>query len=498
MSSVHLPVLVTVLPLPVALVLPLLKRRWSAAIAGPVSVTILLVSTVAAAVSLASVIAHGAYRYTFGGWTSAIGVEFVVNEYTAVMALLFTVTALLITVYALREARSDVQPGVTGGYFTLILVTVFSMVGLAYTNDLFNLYVFMEVLSISSCAIVTINGHKDNLYAGLKYLIIGTVGSITILLGMAMLYMVSGTLNISMNGEVMTRLWVQYPVNVRIALVLILVGFGIKAAVFPMHTWLPGAHSVAPAPSSAILSALVVKAYIVGALKVLFVGFGTETLLSTFVPPALVWVGLAAMLAGSGLALGQQKVKRILAYSTVAHIGFIVLGIGLFTETGLTVALFHVIAHALLKTGLFLSAGAVIHRTGKQFVGEYAGVGYRMPLTMLVFTTCALGMIGIPGTNGFISKWYLIVAAAEAGRPIVLPFILLSSFMNALYYIPIVTRAFIQRSTAEDHVMRRDEIPWSTRLPLTVIALLVVTTGLFPNAVMGIVRVSAVQLLGGF
>lgn len=498
MSSYHLPVIVTLLPLPAALIIPLLRRERASRTAGPLSVGVLVVSASAAIVSLYAVTVNGAYRYSFGGWPATIGIEFAVTEFTSVMALLVAVVSLLIVIYALHDTGTDLPKGVTGGYFTLILITVFAMMGMVYTNDLFNLYVFMEMLSISSCAIVTITGKRENLFAGLKYLIIGTVGSITVLLGMALLYMVSGNLNMSANGVMMTTLWNRYPLNIRIALVLILTGFGIKAAVFPLHTWLPDAHSVAPAPSSALLSALVVKAYLLGALKVLFVVFGVNVLRRTSVTDVLMWVGLVAMISGSLLALGQQKVKRILAYSTVSHIGYIVLGFGIASPAGISVALFHIIAHALLKSGLFLSVGAVIHRTGKQYVGEYAGVGYRMPLTMLVFSISALGMIGVPGTNGFMSKWYLILAAAEAGRLIVLPFILLSSFLNALYYIPIITRAFVQRSTAEDHIMKRDHIPLSTRIPLMMIAFLVILTGLFPGLVMPILRIAATSLLGAY
>lgn len=498
MTDAHLPVLVTVLPLVAALVLPLMPRRFGIVRAGLIAAAVLAVTSIGAVASLGSTLLSGPVRYTFGGWSASIGVEFVVTTFSAPMAALFSVIAFLVVVYALREVGEDVQPGVTAGYYTLILVTTAAMLGMVYTNDLFNMYVFMEMLSIASCAIVTINGKRENLFAGLKYLIIGTVGSITVLFGIALLYMVSGTLNMSLTREMIPVLWEQNPLNVRMAIALIITGFGIKAAVFPMHTWLPDAHSVAPAPSSALLSALVVKAYLLGAIKVLFVVVGLETLLQTAVPLVLTWVGLTAMLAGSGLALGQTRVKRVLAYSTVAHIGYIVLGIGLASPAGLSAALFHIIAHALLKTALFLSVGAVIHHTGKQYVSEIAGVGYRMPVTMLVFSVAALGMIGIPGTNGFMSKWYLILAAAEARRAVVLPIILVSSFLNALYYVPIVTRAFIQRSSADDHIMKRDRLPYTTSAPLVIIAGLVILTGLYPELIMVIIRQATNVLIQGF
>lgn len=497
MTSVHLPVLITVLPLATALFIPLVPRRLTTRVAGTASVAVLTFGSVAAVVSLFGVLGQGGFRYTFGDWTAAIGVEFAVTHFSAVVALLVTVVTLLVLVYTLRDRGPDVQPGVTGSFYMLVLVNAAAMLGIAYTNDLFNLYVFMEMLSIASCAIVTINGKRDNLYAGLKYLIIGTVGAITILFGMAILYMLTGHLNMSINGGLMAAVWTEHPVALRLALVLILVGFAIKAAVFPMHTWLPDAHTVAPAPSSAILSSLVVKIYLVGAMKILFVVVGVEVLNQTNIFFVLTWVGMIAMVSGSVLALGQQKVKRILACSTVVNVGYIVLAVGIATEAAVSVAIFHLVSHALLKAGLFLSVGAVIHRTGKQYVHEFAGAGYNMPLTMTVFTICALGMVGIPGTNGFMSKWYLILAAAGADRPIVLPVVLLSSFLNSLYFIPIVTRAFIQRSRSEDHIMRKDNLPLSTSLPLVTIALLVVVTGLYPELIMPTIRQAAGFLLAG-
>ncbi len=497
MTSVHLPVVITVLPLATALFIPLVPRRVTAVVAGAVSVAVLTFASVAALFSLFGVIGGGEFRYTFGNWTAAIGVEFAVTHFSAVLAVLVTVVTLLVLVYSLRDRGPDVQPGVTGSFYMLVLVNTAAMLGIAYTNDLFNLYVFMEMLSIASCAIVTINGKRDNLYAGLKYLIIGTVGAITILFGMAILYMLTGHLNMSIHGGLMAAVWAEHPVAMRLSLALILVGFAIKAAVFPVHTWLPDAHSVAPAPSSALLSSLVVKIYLVGAMKILFVVAGVEVLSRTNIFLVLTWIGMIAMVGGSTLALGQQKVKRILAYSTVVNIGYIVLAVGIATEEAVSVALFHMISHAVLKAGLFLSVGAVIHRTGKQYVQEFAGAGYNMPLAMTVFTICALGMVGIPGTNGFMSKWYLILAAAGADRPIVLPVVLLSSFLNSLYFIPIVTRAFIQRSRSEDHIMRRDNLPLSTSLPLVTIAVFVVATGLYPELIMPTVRQAAGILFAG-
>ncbi len=494
MSNTHLPITITLLTLVVGLVVPLLGGRRLRLIHIVVFITG-CAATLLALISLTEVLHHGAFVYRFGGWAQSVGVEFTVTPLSAGMALLVMLLSTVTLVYAFTDIPTVVERRVIPGYYALVMLMVCGMLGMVYTNDLFNLYVFMEILSISSCAIVTITRKPENLYAGLKYLIIGTIGSITIFLGMALLYMASGTLNITANGELFARVWHLYPVNARMAVGLMLTGFAIKAAVFPMHTWLPDAHSVAPAPSSALLSGLVVKVYIVGAIKVLFNIVGVEVLELTNIPTVISYVAMAGMLMGSAFAIGQRKVKRILAYSTVAHIGYIVLGISLLNETGVSAAMFHIVSHSLMKTALFLSVGVIIHRTGRQYVHEFAGVGYRMPLTMTVFSIAALGMIGIPGINGFMSKWYLIIAAVEAGKPIVVPVILVSSFLNAVYYLPIVIAAFMQRSRQTDHIMQGDHLPPTITAPLAITGGLCILFGLFPQLVIEIMQTAMPALL---
>lgn len=495
MIANHLPAYITILPLFGALLIPITSRKRSEAAAVYVSLVVYATTLVLALIVLFHTHLYGPEYYRFGGWSSVVGVTFRIDAFTALAVVLVLLLTLLIDIYNYHEATDDIATPVPGGFRMLVMIMAFSMIGMIYTDDLFNMYVFMEILSITSCAIVTISRNPENLYAGLKYLIIGTVGSVTVLFGIATLYMVSGSLNMSVVGSDILSLWDQYPINVRVALALMLTGFAIKAAIFPLHTWLPDAHSSAPTPSSALLSGIVVKVYLIGAIKLLLVVFGADLLGATLLPRVIGFVGLSAMIFGSAFALGQTKVKRILAYSTVAHLGYIIVGVSLLTPEGTTAGLFHLVAHATMKTGLFLAAGLVIHHTGKSSVEEFAGVGYRMPFTMTVFTICALGMIGIPGTAGFMSKWYLITAAIDATRPIIVPIVLVSSFMNALYYLPLVSRAFMQRTSATDHIMERDRLPGTTKIPLSVISLIIVVTGLFPQLLMSLLRVSTGTLI---
>lgn len=487
MTSIHLPVYLLMLLLGTALIIPLVDRLTNSEIKIHLSYALAIASLIAVS-NLAHVLRQGAYAYHFGQWHPAIGVEFLVDEFSAAMTALVILLSTLVIIYSFRDVEHEIQPDLVSGYYVLIFLMLFSMVGMIFTNDLFNLYVFMEILSLTSCGIVSIKRKKENLMASLKYLMLGTIGSVSILLGIAFLYMVTGTLNMTLNYDLIQAAWQVYPRNILVALGFILTGFGIKAAVFPLHTWLPDAHSTAPTPSSALLSGLVVKIYLFGAIKMLFRVIGMEIITQVDIPLFMTYFAMVGMIMGSVFAIGQKDIKRILAYSSVAQIGYIVLGIGLATQSGLSVALFHVVTHALMKSALFLSAGAVIYQTGRRDVRELAGIGYQMPITMTVFTIGALGMIGIPGINGFMSKWYLSFAVLEAGRPLVLLVILLSSFLNAVYYLPIIISAFLREREDHKNVLVKDEVPLSMTGPMVLIAGLCILFGFFPQLVMNIIQ----------
>ncbi|RQD67411.1 MAG: monovalent cation/H+ antiporter subunit D family protein [Tindallia sp. MSAO_Bac2] len=483
MISMHLPVYILLLLLATALIIPLATKLSNLEIKIYMTYSLIVASLLSIA-TVARVLQAGAYVYHFGLRDPMIGVEFVVDEFSAVMMALVLILSTLVVLYSYRDIEHEIYPHLVPGYYTLVFLLMFSMIGMILTNDLFNLYVFMEILSLTSCGIVSIKRKKENLLASMKYLMLGTIGSVSILMGIAFLYMVTGNLNMTLNYEIIQEVWHIYPRNILVALGFILTGFGIKAAVFPLHTWLPDAHSTAPTPSSALLSGLVVKIYLFAVIKMIYRVIGFDIVSQLDIPLFLTYFAMVGMIMGSVFAIGQKDMKRILAYSSVAQIGYIVLGIGLATERGLSVALFHVVTHALMKSALFLSAGAIIYQTGKRDVRYFEGIGYQMPVSMIVFTIGALGMIGIPGINGFMSKWYLGLAVLDAGRPLILLVILLSSFLNAVYYIPIIISAFLKESADRENVMIVDDVPKSMTIPMSIIAGLCIIIGFFPQLVM--------------
>ena len=485
--SYHLPVYILVLLLVAAVLTPLRKSAYSTAFKLKVLIFLGL-ALILSLILFIDVTNNQSFFYNFGDWNTVIGIEFLVDGFSSLMTFVVLFIATLIVIYAFGDIPHELKPNQFYSYYALIFLLLFSMIGMIFTNDLFNLYVFMEILSLTSCGIISIKRKKENLLASFKYLMLGTIGSVSILMGIALIYMVTGHLNMSAAHETIASVWQAYPRNILISLGFILTGLGIKAAIFPLHIWLPDAHSTAPTPSSALLSGLVVKVYVFTMGKILFRVIGKEIVVAISIHEFLTYFAALSMIMGSVFAIGQKDIKRLLAYSSVAQIGYIFLGIGLATEMGFSAGLFHVISHALMKSSLFLSAGAVIYQTGKRNIRDLDGIGYQMPITMVVFSIAAFGMIGIPGLNGFMSKWYLSLAVLDAGKPVFLLIILLSSFLNSIYYLPILISAFLRDSKERENVMVMDHLPKSMLFPMVILSLACLVTGFFPNIIMNVVE----------
>lgn len=487
MSTMHFPVYILMLLLAFAVIIPLQRRPF-----GPRFITMMMsvlgLSLSMAILELILVLNDGAYSYNFGSYERGIGIEFVVDEFSALMTVVLLVLATLIIIYSIEDLTHEIAFDRFYSYYTLVFIMLFSMIGMTFTNDIFNLYVFVELLSLTSVGIIAIKGKKDTLMASMKYLLMGAIGSVTVLMGFALIYMVTGHLNMTLIAAEIHEVWELYPLNILLAMGFILTGFGIKAAIFPLHNWLPDAHSSAPTPSSALLSGLVVKAYVFSIAKIMYRVIGQDISVNIGITQYILVFAVLSMVMGSLFAITQRDIKRRLAYSSVAQIGYIFLGLSLATELGFQSALFHVISHAFMKSALFLSAGSIIFLTGKRDVKSLDGIGYEMPITMTVFTIGALGMIGIPGTSGFMSKWYLGLAVLDAGYPELIIVILLSSFLNALYYFPIVISAFLTERKEMPTLLGRETVPKSMRLSMAMIGLIILIIGLFPNVVMSIIE----------
>jgi multicomponent Na+:H+ antiporter subunit D len=471
-----------------AVLTPLLMKRFNQRGTNFI-LGVLIVSLSISGYLLFQVMTQGSYMYNVGNWSPTIGIQFSIDAFSTMMVFFILLMSTLVVVYSLRDIEHEILPKQIPVYYSLIFLLLVGMVGITFTNDLFNTYVFMEILAMTSCAIISIKRKKENFMAAFKYLMLNTLASISFLFGVALLYMGTGYLNITEMANQIPVAWELYPTNILLALGFMAAGLGIKAAVFPMHTWLPDAHSSAPTPSSALLSGLVVKVYIFVTMKILFRLIGTEIIIVNLgLHNYIAYFAAVGMVMGSIFAIGQKDIKRMLAYSSVAQLGYIFLGIGLATSAGIGVSLFHVVSHGLMKSALFLSAGAVIYKTDKRKISDLSGIGYEMPITMVVFSIAALGMIGIPGMSGFMSKWYLALAVLEANQPFYLVVILLSSFLNAVYYLPIIVSAFLKPREDGSEEMTRDGIPRTMTMPMIIIAGFIILVGIFPQILMNIIE----------
>ena len=420
--------------------------------------------------------------YYASGWSPPWGIEMMIDELGAMMLLLLTGSFLLIVIYSIKSIPKEIPPSVSGWYYSCCLLTLSAMMGMVATNDFFNLFVMVEVTGIGACGLVAAKGEKLSTEAALRYLLLSSIGAAFLLFAIGFVYQITGNLNMTYVAAELARIKEQYPVIIWAAISFITVGLGVKAALFPLHIWLPDAHSSAPSPSSAILSGLVVKVYIVSIMRLYFLVFGLDIFTGTYMRYLILIMASLAILMGSFFAFVQLNLKRRLAYSTVAQIGYIFLGFGLGTAWGIAAAMLHIIIHAFMKVCLFLSAGAIYYQTGKKKVTEFTGLGYLMPVTMVAFTIASLSMIGIPLFGGFISKYGLALGSLEAGNPYFIALIVLSGLLNAAYYLPIIWQAFFVSGAKSK--LQMDAVPFSMLLPIMLTAAGIIYMGIFPGEVL--------------
>ncbi len=487
-----LPFFLIIIILLLSFIMPFFAR-WKPVVCPYLTVITVIIVFVISAVLTFRVAGGEVIHYHVGGWAPPWGIEIFIDELAAMMLMLLTGSCLLIVFYSLKALKKEIPGPAIGWYYTLFLLTLAAMMGIVITNDLFNLYVMVEIVSIGAVGLVVAKGEKLSTEASLRYLMLATLGSGFMLFAIGFLYQVTGNLNIPYVAAELLEIREDYPFLMWATLSFFTVGLGVKAALFPLHIWLPDAHSSAPSPSSAVLSGLVVKVYIISMLRIYFLVFGIEVFNETFLRSLILLLATMAILGGSLFAFVQLDLKRRLAYSTVAQIGYIFLGIGLGTVWGVTAALLHIIIHALMKICLFMSAGAVYYQTGRKKVIHFSGLGYQMPVTMAAFTIASLSMVGIPFFGGFITKYGLALGSLEANNPYFIILIVISGLLNAAYYFPIVWQAYF--TSGHDPQMTMDKVPFTMLVPIIITALGIIYMGLFPGRILDFLEQVSIRLL---
>lgn len=489
----HLPALVVIIPLIFAFILPPLSRRLRLI----ENLTIVgAVLSLGAAAWLAFIVYKtdiSGIDYQMGGWAPPWGILLRADNLAVFFLLLVALVHLPISLYSKGRLLAEVGSKVkVARFYALYLLLIAALSGMALTKDLFNVFVLVEVATISCCALVSAQSSPRAAKASFTYLILATLGSSFVLAGIGFIYISTGQLNMGFAAEGLTRVWQDSPRLIWLAFCFMLVGFGVKSALFPLHIWLPDAHSTAPAPASAVLSGLAVKGYIICLLKILYDVFGQILIQQFAVGQILFLAGVIAILAGSVFALLQDELKRRLAYSTVAQVGYIFLGLGLVNETGLSGGLFYLASHAFSKAALFLAAGAMLAATGKQKIKDLAGIGHKMPFTMAAFTIGSLSLIGIPLFSGFVGKWQLLLGSLDRGSVLALGGIIIGSVLCAAYLLPVIRLAYFEPASLE----QLEDPGLTAKISLGLLSLGILVLGVFPGPFLELAKRAAGQILG--
>jgi len=492
----HLPILVVVIPLFAALLITLLgtiDKRYGWCIATAATALSFTISVS----MLVTVLETGRISYWLGNWEPPWGIEYAVDYLNGFVLVVISFMAFAVSIYSGRSVQKEIQEDKINSFYALYMLLVTGLLGVVVTGDLFNLYVFLEISALAGYTLVALGKKREALVASYHYLILGTIAATFVLLGIGHLYMVTGSLNIADLRERLPDLYENRAVLT--AFTFITVGLSIKLGLFPLHTWLPNAHSYCPSVMSAILAAGVLKMAAYAMIRVMFTVFTPEFSVNTIpITTLLTYIASAAIIAGSVLTMAQTEIKRMLAYSSVVGMGYIVLGISLANQTGLTGSLLHLLSHALTKGCLFLVAGAIIYKTGITHIADLRGMGKRMPFSMAAFTLAALSMIGVPLTVGFVSKWYLVIGALQAGKWFVIPVILLSALMSTVYFGRIIENIYFgEQEETQKTVTRMDEAPASMLLPTLTLAILCIVFGIFAFIPISIAELGAKMLLEG-
>nr|TFG55116.1 MAG: monovalent cation/H+ antiporter subunit D family protein [Hyphomicrobiales bacterium] len=489
----HLPALQIVLPLLAALLIALLRQE---ALSFFIALGICLLSPVISGAMLAEVLAHGPISYALGGWPPPYGIEYRVDLLNGIVLFLISGIAAVAMPFAYRSVQFEIDAAQRPWFYAMFLLCFTGLLGVTITGDAFNAFVFLEISALSSYVLVALGRDRRALLAAYQYLIMGTVGATFYVIGVGFLYILTGSLNLVDIAARLAELDPAFGRALLTALAFITVGVSLKLALFPLHFWLPNAYAYAPSFVTVFLSATATKVAIYLLIRFYFSVFGVALDLDDLpIMDILLGLSLVAMFVASIIAIFQTNLKRMLAYSSVAQIGYMTLGLSLVNVQGLTGTIVHMINHGIMKAALFLALGAVFYRVNSVRLSEIAGIGRHMPITMAAFTLAGLGIIGVPGTAGFISKWYLANGALETGSWMIVGLIVGSSIVSVVYIGRILEAVWIGTPSAE--VQKATDPPLSMMLPLLILAAAVVYLGLDTRVTAGLGSMAAEALLGG-
>ncbi|MDH5408285.1 MAG: monovalent cation/H+ antiporter subunit D family protein [Gammaproteobacteria bacterium] len=485
----HLSIFLVILPLvaaPIVAIMPRGRYAWA------FSFVVAMVCAVIAGQQLWSVTHHGVISYALGGWAPPWGIEYRIDSVNAFIAVIIAGIAAITLPYALLSVEKEIPEHKQPLFYSAFLLCFAGLLGITQTGDIFNVFVFLEISSLSTYALISMGQKRQALTSAYQYLIMGTLGATFFLIGVGLLYSQTGTLNMMDLAKLLPDVVGLKTVHTGFAFILI--GIALKLALFPLHLWLPNAYTYAPTVITVFLAATATKVAVYVMLRILFTIFPDGFVAASPAGDLFIILGIAGVIIASVYAIYQTNVKRLLAYSSVAQIGYIALGIGFATSLGLTASIVHLFNHALMKGALFMAVGAIIYRIGTSHISELNGLGRKMPWTFAAIIIAGLSLIGVPGTAGFISKWYLVLAALEQQAWFAVAIILLGSLLAVIYIGKIVETLYFKPAKEKQTTIQ--EAPILLLAPTWLLVIANIYFGLNTELTVGIAE-QAVQALVG-
>lgn len=483
----HLPALQVVVPLVAAPIAMLLRDRLVA------FVVVLGATWTAFLISFLlwlQVAESGTLSYAIGSWEPPWGIEYRVDRLASFMLLLVSGIAAVVVPYSRESIEREIPRDRHYLYYALMALCLAGLLGIAITGDAFNLFVFLEISSLSTYALIALGRDRRSLLAAYQYLIMGTIGATFIVIGVGLLYLKTGTLNLVDISNRLPAVSGERPVLA--ALGFLTVGISLKLALFPLHQWLPNAYTYAPSAVSAFLAATATKVSVYALVRFYFSVFGERAVFGPLpMEEFMLVLALAAMFLASAAAIFQDDLKRLFAYSSLGQIGYIILGLSFDSVTGLTATIVHLFNHAVSKGAVFLLLGAVVAMLGSTRMDRIGGLGRVMPYTTFGMVLCGLSLIGVPGTAGFVSKWYLVLAALQDGRWALVFAVVLSSLLAVIYVWRLVETAYFR---APPGGATRREAPLALAVPAWLLVAATIYFGFDTSFTIGTAGEAAAEL----
>jgi multicomponent Na+:H+ antiporter subunit D len=481
------PTLLVAIPLISAFCAPLLgliREKFSGYMAIASSLLVLAISLLIAPSAIEEPI-----HYWAGGWKPPYGIELVIDSLSIFMLLLVSALSLCIAVYSQRSIEWELA-GKTRHYYALFLVLQTGMMGVIVTADIFNLYVFFEIMSIAAYGMIAMGKDRRALKASFNYLIMGSIAVCFVLIGIGYLYSITGSVNMA---DIASKISLDsHPYAIMISLAFFIVGLSIKAALFPLHMWIPDAYAYAPQATTPFIEGAMGHVALYAVIRILFGVFGTDVLQRTGMSDILLVVSSIGMIVTAALAMVQINLRKMLAYCSINQMGYIFFAISTLNPIGILGGMLHILNHAMMKVGLFQTAGAIKQSSGLENIPEFKGMSKRMPVTMLSFTIMALSIMGIPPLVGFVSKWYISLGIIASGHWPYIIVIIVNTLMEFVYFLRVINVSYFTLGAAE-----RREAPVSMIAPTAVLAIACILFGISVTPLRAMLDPVIGVLLGG-